>query len=114
MVLQIQYNQNVLSERQEELDNINRFSFMFCFLFDKYLYSFVVEVKDLMITTADTVNAQGEIVGQIKILLFFSININKIDLISTNIETTKKNAEGAQKEIKEANETSKNMRKWFK
>lgn len=71
MVLQIQYNQNVLSERQEELDNINRFPFLFCFLLEKYLHSFVVEVKDLMVTTADTVNAQGEIVGQIKILLIF-------------------------------------------
>ena len=34
-------------------------------------------------------------------------------MISTNIETTKKNTEGAHKEITETNETSKKMRKWY-
>lgn len=81
MLMQMEYNNNVLVERQEELENINQF---------------VLEVKDLMFQTADTVYSQGEVV----------------DLISTNIEITRKNAEGAQKQIKEANETSKNMKKW--
>ncbi len=34
-------------------------------------------------------------------------------MISTNIEVTKTNATGAEKELKECNEKSKKMKKWF-
>lgn len=72
----------------------------------------MVEIKDLMMQTAETVYEQGEIVG---IITIFKKKTNIVfeDLISTNIEITKKNADGAVKEIKKANETSKKMKKWL-
>ena len=65
MLMQMEYNQNIINDRQDDLDNINQLIILVFFLNNLWFYRFVVEVKDLMIQTADTVLNKGEVVGWI-------------------------------------------------